>query len=762
MTAPAARDWVTGGFRRTVARDPHGYSLRRALRPAVVSPIAFALGTGVTGNAQTATFAAFGSFALLLFVEFPGNRSSRFAAFTMLGLTGVVLIVLGTYLAEPAWLAVAGMAVIAFAVLFAGIISSITAAAGRAALLTFILPVMLPGSPWDIPARLLGWGIAFVTAVPVALFVWPPQDQSQLRLRAAAMCRTLAQMLQLKQPAVEGSDPRVAMSNAVLDLRAAFRASAARPVALSTGSRLLVRLVDELEWLTTTVLGACADAPESWPELGRVLRVAAAETLESCAQCMSTTGSGSSRVAREHLRAHIESLHQARRAVSKQTLAELRASAQVGEPSSAIAAAGPVVAGEFDRPLYAAHELGYVVGLAASTVAVIVAADARSWPARLAGRKPAGVEMGEAAAAERIAAGRFNWHSVWLQNSVRGAAGLAAAVLVARVSGQQQGFWIVLGALSVLRSNALTTGATAVRVVLGTIAGFAVGGLLVAAIGTNLVTLWILLPPAVLVAAFAPEAISFAVGQAAFTVVVIILFNIIAPSGWRIGVLRVEDVALGCAASIAAGFLFWPRGAGAALGGALARAFHTGADYLRQSVDYVTGRRSSEPDARAEAEASDALLDDALRQFLAEKGPKKASLEAVTALANAASRLRLAATAVARLKITIPGEGVSGLDAPVAQLVERTAEVTSWYGKLGGVLAGSGEPLPMITVSTDESFLDLILPQLGSSPDSGRAEQAERILWSGQYLGDVNRLRIDLFGPVAEISARRKRPWWRL
>ena len=47
--------------------------------------------------------------------------------------------------------------------------------------------------------------------------------------------------------------------------------------------------------------------------------------------------------------------------------------------------------------------------------------------------------------------------------------------------------------------------------------------------------------------------ISFAAGQAAFTVVVIVLFNIIAPAGWRIGVLRVEDVALGCAASLVAG-----------------------------------------------------------------------------------------------------------------------------------------------------------------------------------------------------------------
>ena len=48
--------------------------------------------------------------------------------------------------------------------------------------------------------------------------------------------------------------------------------------------------------------------------------------------------------------------------------------------------------------------------------------------------------------------------------------------------------------------------------------------------------------------------------------------------------MRVEDVALGCAASLVAGFLFWPRGAAAALGAAYAEAYRTAARYLRQSI----------------------------------------------------------------------------------------------------------------------------------------------------------------------------------
>ena len=40
--------------------------------------------------------------------------------------------------------------------------------------------------------------------------------------------------------------------------------------------------------------------------------------------------------------------------------------------------------------------------------------------------------------------------SVWLQNSLRGAAGLAIAVYIAQRTGVQHGFWVVLGTLSVL------------------------------------------------------------------------------------------------------------------------------------------------------------------------------------------------------------------------------------------------------------------------------------------------------------------------
>ncbi len=167
----------------------------------------------------------------------------------------------------------------------------------------------------------------------------------------------------------------------------------------------------------------------------------------------------------------------------------------------------------------------------------------------------------------------LSFRSVWFRNALRGAVGLALAVAVVEIAAVEHGFWVVLGTLSVLRSNALGTGATALRAIGGTTVGFLVGSAIIIGIGDQSVVLWVLLPLAVLVSGVAPLMISFAAGQAGFTLVVVILFNIIDPTGWKLGLTRIEDVAIGCGVSIVVGLLFWPRGATAALGRAMSAAF---------------------------------------------------------------------------------------------------------------------------------------------------------------------------------------------
>ena len=225
-------------------------------------------------------------------------------------------------------------------------------------------------------------------------------------------------------------------------------------------------------------------------------------------------------------------------------------------------------------------------------------------------------------------------------------------MLVANQTGVQHSFWVVLGTLSVLRSNALNTGQNVLRGLLGTVAGFVVGGALVLLIGTDTTLLWLLLPPAILLAGVAPAAISFAAGQAAFTLTLVFLYNIIQPIGWRVGLLRVEDIAIGCGVSLVVGLLFWPRGAGAALRRALADAYRESARYSpRRRLRHASLRRGAAslaaPDAdAARAAAAARRLDDTFRSFLAERGAKPVPLAEVTTLLGGAGGLRIAADAV--------------------------------------------------------------------------------------------------------------------
>ena len=126
------------------ARDRGFAALRRAGRTAIVMPALFALGDEVIGNPELATFAAFGSFAMLLLVDFGGPMRERLQAQAALALAGRVLVCLGTLASRTPGSAAVAMALVGFAVLFAGVVSSVLAGATTSLLLAFILPVVAP------------------------------------------------------------------------------------------------------------------------------------------------------------------------------------------------------------------------------------------------------------------------------------------------------------------------------------------------------------------------------------------------------------------------------------------------------------------------------------------------------------------------------------------------------------------------------------------------------------------------------------------
>jgi uncharacterized membrane protein YccC len=717
--------------------DPSGYALHRAVRVAIVAPAVFAFASQVIGDAQVATFAAFGSFALLLFVDFPGTRTNRLGSYLMLALVGSVLIVLGTLASRTTWLAAVGMAVVGFAVLFAGVLSASIAAAGSAALLAFILPVTLPADPSAIGLRLGGWALAVACAVPAALLLFPPRMHDALRANASAVCAALANSLEarLVVPPVAVPEASSATRDALVKLRQTFRGTTYRPVGLSTGSRALIRLIEELEWLHGIVAETTPEAAAGWPDVARRACAAGGVLLRASGQALDA--------GRTPTDADVAALSQAR-AELQTVRVEVAAATKVGL-ASPNGVAGP----------YQAHEIAYASALIGSTVAWTAAADRRPLIDRLLGRPPAESPFGASTPERRLLRQYVDRHSVWLRNSIRGGIGLGLAVLVTQLIGAQHAFWVVLGTMSVLRSNALATGATALRAVGGTAAGFAVGGLLVYLIGTNSVLLWILLPVAVLFAAFAPSAISFAVGQAGFTVVVVILFNLIVPTGWTVGLVRIEDVAIGCACSLLVGVMFWPRGATGTIHRALSEAYRDGANYVQRAINHVA-HRAPEPSADLNATLASAnRLDDALRQYLAERGAKDLPLTELTKVVNGATRLRLAGQAIASLRCDDPPMDTPFFEDANVVLMGRGAAVASWYAAVAERFDGSRDSVRApVTGRSGLSVFELLHRDLivNGPTDDEHVDHARRLLWVALYLRDLQLLE-DRLAPMIDRIA---------
>jgi len=113
-------------------------------------PSLFAIGSKALDNAELATFAAFGSFAMLLFVDFGASMRDRVLAQASLVVVGGVFVCLGTLVSRNEWLGAVTMTVLGFVVLFTGVVSSVLASATTSLLLGFILPVTQPGSPSTI------------------------------------------------------------------------------------------------------------------------------------------------------------------------------------------------------------------------------------------------------------------------------------------------------------------------------------------------------------------------------------------------------------------------------------------------------------------------------------------------------------------------------------------------------------------------------------------------------------------------------------
>jgi uncharacterized membrane protein YccC len=697
-------------------------ALKSAARAAIVIPAVFALADEVIGQPQTSLFAAFGSFAMLVLVEFGGRSRTRLLAYLGLACVGAAFITLGTLCSRNPWLGAGAMAVVGFATLFSGAISGYFAAAATGAALTFILPVTIPAPNSAIPDRLEGWGLAAGAAISAVMLLWPPRRRADLQREAAGALRAVGDFLDADQEQV---DERGRLAREAVDaLGRRLLGTQHRPTGPTGPTAALASLPDELDWLLS-FLAPSTELP--------ALELACAEDAEAVAAAAAVLRASAERLEGHDGRPDFARLDAARDAVAHalvRRLPELPADTPAGVVPDAL------------EPPFRIRAATYSARQAAGYALLTTGTDAPDLDHRDLAQPPARAAL---EATEQLAVEHASVRSVWFQNSVRGAAGLAVAVYIAQRAGLQHGFWVVLGTLSVLRSNALGTGRSILSALAGTAVGIVIGAVLVIGIGTHEAVLWGVLPVAVLLAAYAPRAISFAAGQAGFTVVLIVLFNIIQPVGWSVGLVRVEDVAIGFAISLGVGLLFWPRGAGALLREDLAAAYARGADYVVATARQLIEGGDSEEAARAGRAADAALhrLDDAFRQYLAERSATAFNVEDVGALVGGASRVRRAAQSLTSLGRM--ADGKTRLERCGQNLDRELQALQSWYVSLGYALVNRRPvPPPHIRDVEGSNRLLTCLRDAARGRDDATVKGALVLLWASQHLENLWRLEAHL------------------
>ncbi len=320
----------------------------------------------------------------------------------------------------------------------------------------------------------------------------------------------------------------------------------------------------------------------------------------------------------------------------------------------------------------------------------------------------------------------------------------------------------MLGTIQVLRSTALGTGRTIVLAVVGNVIGVVIGGLFAVAAGDHPALMWTAFPIAVFGAAYAATTIGFMLSQAAFTINLIIVFNLISPAGWQVGLVRIEDLLVGAFISLLVGLLLWPGGARRELARALASVYRTLVEYLDHGFDRVLGFSPAgglDPARQAVVRARD-RADTAFDTFMSERGGGAFDQDTATFLLSSANHALLGADLLEVIS------GVMGYQAGACadgaqEVDDQVATLLAAYRRLADLLSLS----PVTDEHEDVSLSALRQAELGclrrwqSDATVGRGAMA--VVMAGEWVQDLARLETDLEGAVSTAVEGARKPWWR-
>jgi len=738
--------------------DPDRTVLHRAIRVAIVLPSLLWVGLHVLHDSQFALVAAFGSFAALAMADFMGPTRSRLVSHAVLAMAGAALVALGTLLSQSMWAAVAAMLVVGVCVQFLMALGGQFALGNNSAVLAFVVAVMIPAGPEAIASRVSGWMVAMACSAVFASLLWPRHERRDLYASAGAACDALAALVRKLGAGVDAGADIEAMQAAVATVRETQRALEFRQIGPPEHQRALLGLVDSLaqasRFAQVVTAQGCTGAD-------RALARAVGDSLAFVSGVMSACAAGHGRFPASSLDALATARHDHRAALD----AAARRALDAGEPGAAVVASFASV--------FPVRVLSYIT-LSMAVDALVISGRPVRVKDDFAVIEPA-VPQGAWRHAVDTLAPHLALRSVWLHNSLRAGLALALSVLVAKAIDIGHAFWVVLATLSVLRSNVATTGATVLRAVGGTLAGFALATMAILVLGPHPALLWATLPLAVFLAAYAPAAISFAAGQAMFALLVVELFNLMVPDGWQVGVARVEAVCVGALVAFAASLIMWPKGASAVLRAEIAAHVRATTQLVRSALGMIVGEEDAKAVEayRAHAVAVRHRADEAFASFIGERGTKRVPLEQWAALARIPLVMRGAAEAAmamhrSNLLVTDGADAARAYDAArntvcdaFADLAER---LVAPQRARDPALASAVASLDMIHGS--DSRHAALRVAIGSYADSHRKDPATvprtmALAFGAGWVSYLAHVRVDAETALDDVAAHADVAWWR-
>jgi uncharacterized membrane protein YccC len=524
------------------AKDPGLVAVKRAVRVTLAACVAFYFSRYVLDNTQMATFASFGCIALGGLSEVTGEPWERTKTYAAALVAGIVLVTLGTVLAVNTWAAVAGMLLVGFLIAYAGVGGPRVVGAANGLQLLYILPSFPPYLPDALGSRLIGLILAVSLLAIADRTIWPPPVPTPFRRRLAEAIQVIRDRLVTLLEADADGKPRV-QSDEAIGLRLSRIAPLERPTGPGRRDRAAMQAATLLRGLEARV-GVLAELagrnhpPASHYEGAKLLGVTAGSLGES-AEALEGQGPDPDPAS-----------------VEAALTGYLRRRESLGGGSET----------DHDLPIrlrfaVVVEELAvWTRDLAVATR--IMQGDRVREPAARSIAEPFwyATRSGPSLWFTRFR-GHFTPRSVFFQNAIRLAVGLAAARLVAGVLDLSHGFWMLLATLTLMRTSATTTRAAVVPAFLGTAAGGLVAGLVLALAGADSVVYGVAFPFVMFLALAGGPLLGPIVGQALFTLLVAMLFAQMAPVSWRLAEVRVFDVVLGGLLGAVVGVLVWPRGA---------------------------------------------------------------------------------------------------------------------------------------------------------------------------------------------------------